>query len=89
MVLADVPADARVKELAIQISGQIPSILSGEGPNPYRAIRGGMSEANKARIRAFIDRVLTACEIEATGHYFHSDVVEEVPLMDSHVTIRA
>jgi hypothetical protein len=39
-----------------------------------------MSEDNKARIREFIDRVLTAGEINATGDYFHSDVVEEMPL---------
>lgn len=38
-----------------------------------------MSEDNKARIREFIDRVLTAGEIDATGDYFHADVVEEVP----------
>jgi steroid delta-isomerase-like uncharacterized protein len=38
-----------------------------------------MSENNKARIREFIDRVLTAGEIDATGDYFHSDMVEEVP----------
>jgi steroid delta-isomerase-like uncharacterized protein len=38
-----------------------------------------MSEDNKARIREFIDRVLNAGEIDATGDYFHSDVVEEVP----------
>ena len=38
-----------------------------------------MPEDNKARIREFIDRVLTAGEIDATGDYFHSDVVEEVP----------
>jgi steroid delta-isomerase-like uncharacterized protein len=38
-----------------------------------------MREDNKARIREFIDRVLTAGEIDATGDYFHSDVVEEVP----------
>ena len=38
-----------------------------------------MSEDNKAHIREFIDRVLTAGEIDATGDYFHSDVVEEVP----------
>jgi steroid delta-isomerase-like uncharacterized protein len=38
-----------------------------------------MSEDHKARIREFIDRVLTAGEINATGDYFHSDVVEEVP----------
>lgn len=37
-----------------------------------------MSEENKARVREFIDRVLTAGEIEATGDYFHDDVVEEV-----------
>ena len=39
-----------------------------------------MSEDNKARIREFIDRVLTAGEIDATGDYFHDDMVEEVPL---------
>ena len=39
-----------------------------------------MSEDNKARIRAFIDRVPTAGEIDATGDYFLGDVVEEVPL---------
>ena len=38
-----------------------------------------MPDNNKARIREFIDRVLTAGEINATGAYFHSDVVEEVP----------
>ena len=38
-----------------------------------------MSEGHKARIRAFIDRVLTAGAIDATGEYFHADVVEEVP----------
>jgi predicted ester cyclase len=39
-----------------------------------------MSEDHKARIREFIDRVLTAGEIDATGDYFHDDMVEEVPL---------
>jgi steroid delta-isomerase-like uncharacterized protein len=38
-----------------------------------------MSEDNKARIREFIDRVLTTGEIDATGGYFHEDMVEEVP----------
>lgn len=38
-----------------------------------------MSESNKARIREFIDRVLTGGEIDATGDYFHTDMVEEVP----------
>jgi steroid delta-isomerase-like uncharacterized protein len=38
-----------------------------------------MSESNKARIREFIDRVLTAGEVDATGDYFHTDMVEEVP----------
>lgn len=38
-----------------------------------------MSEENKARIREFIDRVLTDGEIDATGEYFHEDMVEEVP----------
>jgi len=39
-----------------------------------------MSEDNKAHIKEFIDRVLTAGEIDATGDYFHDDMVEEVPL---------
>jgi steroid delta-isomerase-like uncharacterized protein len=38
-----------------------------------------MSEDNKARIREFIDRVLTAGDIDATGDYFHGEMVEEVP----------
>jgi steroid delta-isomerase-like uncharacterized protein len=38
-----------------------------------------VSEENKARIREFIERVLTVGEIDATGDYFHDDVVEEVP----------
>ena len=38
-----------------------------------------MSEHNKARIKEFIARVLTAGEIDATGEYFHDDMVEEVP----------
>ncbi|HSF33618.1 MAG TPA: ester cyclase [Candidatus Tectomicrobia bacterium] len=38
-----------------------------------------MSEDNKARIREFIDRVLITGEIDATGDYFHTDMVEEVP----------
>src|SRR5881397_3203141 len=47
--------------------------------HPCLTSGGGMSEDHKARIREFIDRVLTAGEINATGDYFHSDVVEEVP----------
>jgi steroid delta-isomerase-like uncharacterized protein len=38
-----------------------------------------MTEDYKTRIRDFIDRVLNAGEIDATGDYFHGDVVEEVP----------
>lgn len=38
-----------------------------------------MSEQNKSRIREFLDRVLSAGEISATGDYFHEDIVEEVP----------
>jgi hypothetical protein len=38
-----------------------------------------MCEDNKGRVREFFDRVLTAGEIDATGDYFHPDVVEEVP----------
>jgi predicted ester cyclase len=54
-------------------------IIGSRAPNPYRTKGGVMSEEKKARIRAFIDRVLTAGEIDATGDYFHGDVVEEVP----------
>jgi steroid delta-isomerase-like uncharacterized protein len=38
-----------------------------------------MSEESKGRIREFIEKVLTAGEIDSTGDYFHDDVVEEVP----------
>jgi steroid delta-isomerase-like uncharacterized protein len=38
-----------------------------------------MAENNKARIREFIDRVLNTGEIDATGDYFHTDMLEEVP----------
>jgi steroid delta-isomerase-like uncharacterized protein len=38
-----------------------------------------MSDDYKARIREFMDRVLTRGEINATDDYFHRDVVEEVP----------
>jgi steroid delta-isomerase-like uncharacterized protein len=38
-----------------------------------------MTEQNKARIKEFLDRVLSAGEISATGDYFHEDMVEEVP----------
>jgi putative NADPH-quinone reductase len=33
-----------------------------------------MSKDNEARLREFIDRVLTAGEIDATGDYSHGDV---------------
>ena len=41
---------------------------------------GWQAEAgyHKARLRAFIDRVLTAGEIDAPGEYFHGDVLEKV-----------
>ena len=38
-----------------------------------------MSDDYKARIREFMDRVLTRGEINAIDDYFHRDVVEEVP----------
>lgn len=38
-----------------------------------------MSEQNKARIREFLDQVLSSGEVAATGDYFHNDMVEEVP----------
>jgi steroid delta-isomerase-like uncharacterized protein len=37
-------------------------------------------EQNKATVREFLHRVLSAGDIEATGDYFHTDMVEEVPL---------
>ncbi|QDU88821.1 SnoaL-like polyketide cyclase [Pirellulimonas nuda] len=39
-----------------------------------------MIEQNKARVREFIDRVLSSGEVSATGDFFHADMVEEVPL---------
>jgi predicted ester cyclase len=41
-----------------------------------RTIEGVVSAENKARIREFIERILTAGEID---EYFHEDMVEEVP----------
>jgi steroid delta-isomerase-like uncharacterized protein len=38
-----------------------------------------MAAQNKARVAAFLDRVLSAGDIAATGDYFHVDMVEEVP----------
>ena len=38
-----------------------------------------MAMDSKARIREFIDKVLNAGDIDATGDYFHEGVVEEVP----------
>ncbi len=38
-----------------------------------------MSDVRKARVREFVDRVLTGGDIEATGEYFARDMVEEVP----------
>jgi predicted ester cyclase len=38
-----------------------------------------MSDRNKARVREFVDRVLTGGDIEATGDYFEHDMVEEMP----------
>ena len=38
-----------------------------------------MAVDSKARIREFIDKVLNAGDIDATGDYFHEGVVEEVP----------
>jgi predicted ester cyclase len=38
-----------------------------------------MSDVRKARVREFVDRVLTGGEIEATGDYFEREMVEEVP----------
>jgi steroid delta-isomerase-like uncharacterized protein len=38
-----------------------------------------MIEQNKARIREFLDRALTRGDINATGDYFHTDMVEESP----------
>lgn len=38
-----------------------------------------MSQHNKARVAAFLDRVLSAGEISTTGEYFHEGMVEEVP----------
>lgn len=39
-----------------------------------------MSDQNKATVRAFLSRVLSQGDIAAAGDYFHTDMVEEVPL---------
>jgi steroid delta-isomerase-like uncharacterized protein len=39
-----------------------------------------VNEENKSRIREFLERVLTQGDIAATGAYFHTDMVEEMPL---------
>ena len=49
--------------------------IQSQSPNLYLTIGGGMSEDNKAHIREFSEKGLTAGEIDATGDYFHSDVV--------------
>ena len=61
-------------------SGRICLRLDVESAAASLTMGGLMSEDHKARIRAFIDRVPTAGKIDATGDYFHGDVVEEVPL---------
>ncbi len=38
-----------------------------------------MSDLNKTRVKAFIDRVLTGGDLPATAEYFAVDMVEEVP----------
>ena len=39
-----------------------------------------MIEQKKAIVREFLNRVLSLGDIDATGDYFHDDMVEEVPL---------
>lgn len=39
-----------------------------------------MLEQNKAIVKEFLYRVLSLGDIAATGDYFHTDMVEEVPL---------
>ncbi len=39
-----------------------------------------MLEQNKSIVREFLNRVLSQGDIAATGDYFHTDMVEEVPL---------
>ena len=39
-----------------------------------------MIEQKKAIVREFLHRVLSLGDIDATGDYFHDDMVEEVPL---------
>ncbi len=39
-----------------------------------------MPQDNKALEQEFVERVLNGGDIEATGRYFHDNVVEEVPL---------
>jgi steroid delta-isomerase-like uncharacterized protein len=44
-----------------------------------QVIEESMSELNKARVREFVARVLSGGDIEGTGEYFATDVVEEMP----------
>lgn len=39
-----------------------------------------MLEQNKATVKKFLHQVLSIGDIDATGDYFHTDMVEEVPL---------
>lgn len=39
-----------------------------------------MLEQNKTLVKAFLHRVLTLGDIDAADEYFHTDMVEEVPL---------
>ncbi|WP_168226700.1 ester cyclase [Rhodoferax sediminis] len=39
-----------------------------------------MLEQNKATVKKFLHQVLSVGDIDATGDYFHIDMVEEVPL---------
>jgi len=38
-----------------------------------------MSDVHKARVREFVARVLSRGDIEATGEYFTTDMIEEMP----------
>ena len=46
----------------------------------FAPARSSVLEKNKATVTKFLPQVLSVGDIDATGDYFHIDMVEEVPL---------
>ncbi|QDL36630.1 ester cyclase [Rhodoferax sediminis] len=46
----------------------------------FAPARYNVLEQNKATVKKFLHQVLSVGDIDATGDYFHIDMVEEVPL---------